>query len=138
MSHAEAQARAISGGLHSSSLGPLYPWAVVGRGLLGAWEVHNLQKGTVIFFGDAVWQGNCSDALGVAGMVLEGLEFMPGYSERPAPPTEHETAVALRRRSDAVVLGALAARPSGRPYAGRSSYDLRATEALGAVDLQAD
>lgn len=128
-------ARAALGGLQDHSIGPLYPWAVVGRGLEGKWEVHNLQESTVVHYRGVVWQGTCSEALGVAHMAKHGIDFMLNYTAQPEPRRQ-----AAFERSSAVVAGALS-----RPYAGRATgYDLRAAEAtrglgeLPALDVQVD
>lgn len=155
--HAEAQTQAELGGLQQHSIGPLYPWAVVGRGLEGKWEVHNLQRGTVVFFGDAVWQGTCADALGVAHMAKQGIDFMTGYSARPEPLSAYQRALKASLDGTAEV-GALfhaarhvgQTRLFGRPYAGRqragdfaisgtitgrcpTGYSLREAEALASL-----
>ena len=125
-----AQARAALGGLQDHSIGPLYPWAVVGRGN-DKWEVHNLQASTVVHCKGSAWQGSCAEALAVAHMAKQG------YTEGPAPLSAHERA--RLAHSSAVVLGAL-----NRPYAGRAgSYALRADEAernlgLLPLDVQVD
>lgn len=143
-------AKAAAGGLQEHSVGSLYPWAVVGRGPEKAWEVHNLAAGTVVHYKGAVWQGPIKEALAVAYMVKEGIRWMDGYTEGPAPLSEHEKSVlaALEQgdrkfRAMAVAYGA-----SQRPCAGRprdlsiygtdtgrmpSSYPQRATEALTAL-----
>jgi hypothetical protein len=112
--HVKAQQRAQLGGLHKSSIGSFYPWAVVGRGLDGKWEVHNLQDGTGIFWDGKLWQGSCSAAVGLAGILKYGIEHLTGYSIQKLPPTEHE--LALQRRLQ-------------EGY-GAGSYSLRAREAL--------
>ena len=129
------QARAAAGGLQEHSIGPLYPWAVVGRGLEGKWEVHNLQESTVVHYRGAVWQGTCSEALGVAHMAKHGIDFMLNYTAQPEARRQQAF-----ERSSAVVAGALR-----RPYAGRATgYDLRAAEAarglgeLPPLDVQVD
>jgi hypothetical protein len=115
---AQAEQRAWAGGLQQHSIGPLYPWAVVGRGTESAWEVHNLQDSTVIFHGAQPWQGSCRDALGLAHMAKHGLEYlaMSGYRLQPEPPTAHEQALKAGTRDD--VLGT---EVSPRPYAGRAT-----------------
>lgn len=134
--HAEAQLQAELGGLHNHSIGSFYPWAVVGRGQEGAWEVHNLQCSTVVYYKGKVWQGACAEALAVAEMAKHGLYWMDGYEEQAAPPSLYEQALLERlQKEESKVLRdfrakVIAAGANQRPYAGRpSSYPARAQEA---------
>ena len=112
-----AQARAVGGGLHDRSLGAFYPWAVVGRGLTGLFEVHNLQTGEGLFAGAALWRGSASVASDLAELAAEGRVMDLGYTVEMLPQTEFES---LQRAKLT------------------SGYDLRAAEALSHLDIQVD
>ena len=46
---ADRQAQAVAGGLHATSIGEIYPLAIVGRGNAEkvVYELHDLQRGTI-------------------------------------------------------------------------------------------
>jgi hypothetical protein len=91
--HSAAQAHAELGGIQKHSIGALYPWAIVGRGLQGLFEVHNLQEGTVVTHRGAVWQGSAVGACAVADMAVDGSLWGSGFACGPAPLSAHAQAI---------------------------------------------
>jgi hypothetical protein len=133
---AVAQRNAIAGGLHASSVGKAYPWAIVGRG--DKWEVHNLQTGMVLHAKGLPYQSDLPHeaehwAIKAAQGLLELGETFSQWTVRPVlSPFEHRQealraeirgrmldSAAAMRRTQAVVRGALGSRQLGQPHAGQ-------------------
>lgn len=106
------QARAVAGGLQPHSVGGYYPWTLVGRGLTGLFEVHNLQTGQALYYRGVLVRVPAVAAGVLASALKDGL---------------------LRHPMDPYSLGPLPA--NGPPIGTQGSYALRAEEA-GQIDLK--